>query len=58
MATLMRHDLIDEYRIWIHPLVLGTGKRLFEHGFSARALRLADSRPLGTGVIILTYRPQ
>jgi dihydrofolate reductase len=58
MATLMRHDLIDEYRIWIHPLVLGTGKRLFEDGLPARALRLAESRPLGTGVVILTYRPQ
>jgi dihydrofolate reductase len=54
----MSHDLIDEYRIWVHPLVLGTGKRLFEEGLPTRALRLVETRPLSTGVVILTYRPR
>jgi dihydrofolate reductase len=58
MAALMNHDLIDEYRIWVHPLVLGTGKRLFEEGLPTRTLRLVETRPLSTGVVILTYRPR
>ena len=57
MAALMNHDLIDEYRIWVHPLVLGTGKRLFEEGLPTRTLRLVETRPLGSGVVILSYQP-
>ena len=55
--TLMRHDLVDEYRLMIHPLVLGSGSRLFRDGSPRIALRLVDTRPTGTGVLILTYRP-
>jgi dihydrofolate reductase len=46
--------LIDEYRLMIHPVVVGTGKRLFTRG-TERTLRLADTRPTSTGVAVLTY---
>ncbi len=56
MDTLMSHGLIDEYRIWIHPLVLGSGKRLFKAGAAAK-LKLVDSTSLKSGVAVLTYTP-
>jgi dihydrofolate reductase len=57
LQTLIEHDLVDEYRIWLHPLVLGSGKRVFpERGRSAK-LRLIDTRTLDSGVLILTYQP-
>lgn len=57
LQTLIEHDLVDEYRIWVHPVVLGSGKRLFpEHGRSAK-LRLIDTKTLDSGVVILTYQP-
>jgi dihydrofolate reductase len=55
MQTLMEHDLIDEYRIWVHPFVMGHGKRLFTEGGQAAKLRLADTRALSSGVVVLTY---
>jgi dihydrofolate reductase len=55
--TLMRHNLVDEYRLMVHPVVLGTGKRLFRDDGSRRLLRLVDSTTTGTGVLLLTYRP-
>ena len=55
--TLMQHDLIDEYRMIVYPLVLGSGKRLFRDGSDTTTLRLADTKPTSTGVVILTYRP-
>jgi dihydrofolate reductase len=57
MRTLAAHDLVDEYKLWIHPIVLGGGKRLFTDGFGKTALELVDVEPLSTGVVILTYRP-
>jgi dihydrofolate reductase len=57
MRVLMQHELIDEYRLWIHPLVLGHGKRMFEDGTAKVLLELAETKTLGTGVVILTYRP-
>jgi len=57
MQTLMQHDLIDEYRLWIHPVVLGSGKRLFpDHGQAAK-LQLASTQALRSGVVIHTYQP-
>ena len=53
--SLMRHDLVDEYVLLIHPLVLGSGRRLFSDGVSA-ALELADTKTTTTGVLIATYR--
>ena len=54
--SLIKHNLIDEYTLLIHPLVLGSGRRLFPDGAFA-ALRLVDSLTTTTGVIIATYRP-
>ena len=55
--TLMHHDLIDEYQLWLHPIVLGNGKRLFREDSPTTALRLVDSRIAGSGLVILTYEP-
>ncbi len=57
IQTLMRHDLIDEYQLLIHPLVLGTGRRLFAEGGPPATLRLVDTKITTTGVIIATYGP-
>ncbi len=57
IQSLMRHNLIDEYRLLIHPLVLGSGRRLFPNGGAFAALRLVDTQTTTTGVVIATYRP-
>jgi dihydrofolate reductase len=57
IGSLLPHGLIDEFLLMIHPLVLGSGRRLFEHGSQRIELRLADSRAAATGVIIATYVP-
>ena len=56
IRSLMRHDLIDEYVLSIHPLVLGSGRCLFTDGGSAQ-LRLVDAKPTTTGVLMTTYEP-
>jgi dihydrofolate reductase len=56
--TLMEHDLIDEYSLWIVPLVLGKGKRLFREGAPKKSLKLVDSTTSKTGVTMQTYRPE
>ena len=56
IGSLMAADLIDEYLLMIHPLVLGTGRRLFPGGTRA-SLRLADSTATSTGVLIASYEP-
>jgi dihydrofolate reductase len=56
IQTLLEHDLIDEYRLWIFPVVVGGGKRFFGPGTIPAALELADSTVSKTGVIITTYR--
>ena len=55
--TLHAHNLIDEYRVFIEPIVLGTGKRLFEPGAAPSALRLIDTKALSKGAILATYQP-
>jgi dihydrofolate reductase len=58
VETLMANDLVDEYRLMVFPVVLGRGKRLFGDPAQAKALQLAEARPVGPdGVVILTYRP-
>ena len=53
--TLMEHDLVDEYQLWLHPIVLGSGKRLFRDQSSTKRLRLVDSKTTVSGLVILTY---
>ncbi|HWV32113.1 MAG TPA: dihydrofolate reductase family protein [Dyadobacter sp.] len=57
LQTLISAGLVDEHRLWIAPVVLGGGKRLFENGVPAGALSLVDSKVTSTGMIINTYRP-
>jgi dihydrofolate reductase len=56
--ALLENDLVDELRLMVFPVVLGSGKRLLDEAPAPKRLRLADSRPVGPdGVVILTYRP-
>ncbi len=57
LQTLIAAELVDEYRIWVFPLVLGKGKRLFENGVPPRGLTLAETRSTPKGVLLNTYRP-
>src|SRR5688500_7669360 len=57
VQTLLEHDLVDEVRLMVFPVVLGSGKRLFGETTDKKPLRLVDSKPVGDGVAILTYEP-
>ena len=55
IQTLMRADLVDEYLLMVHPMVLGAGRRLFTDGSSAARLRLVEATSTGAGVLLATY---
>jgi dihydrofolate reductase len=55
--TLMEHDLVDEYRLWFYPVVLGNGRRLFRNGSAPTALRLVDTKTTSAGVVVHVYQP-
>ena len=57
VQTLLEHDLVDELRLMVFPVVLGDGKRLFGETSDKKRLRLADSKIVGDGVAILVYEP-
>ena len=57
VQTLIEHDLVDELRLMVFPVVLGTGKGLFGETSDKKTLRLVDSKVVGDGVAILTYAP-
>jgi dihydrofolate reductase len=57
VRMLIRHHLVDEYRLMIHPLVLGSGQRLFREETPPTRFRLLDSKVSGKGVLLLTYAP-
>ena len=57
LQTLIAADLVDEFRIWQFPLVLGEGRRLFEKGVPPRGLTLVETARTSLGVLISTYRP-
>jgi dihydrofolate reductase len=57
IQTLLKNNLIDEYRLWIFPVVLGSGKRLFSDGAIPAGLKLVDGKISSTGVVIGTYVP-
>jgi dihydrofolate reductase len=54
---LLEHDLVDELRLMVFPVILGTGKRLFGDPGEKKTLRLVDSKVVGDGIMILTYAP-
>jgi dihydrofolate reductase len=57
VQTLIAQDLVDEYRLMVFPIVLGSGKRLFGESSDASVLTMVDSKALDSGTLILTYRP-
>jgi dihydrofolate reductase len=57
VQTLMQHELVDAYRLMLHPIVLGSGRRLFPDGTMKTPLQLVDSTTTTKGVLILTYEP-
>jgi len=57
IQTLLRNNLVDEYRLWVFPVVIGSGKRLFADGTIPAGLTLADSKVSTTGVVMGTYQP-
>lgn len=57
VRSLLGYGLLDELKLMVYPVVLGSGKRLFENGGDREALELVDSKPFGTGVVSLAYRP-
>jgi dihydrofolate reductase len=58
VQTLVEHDLVDELRLMVYPVVLGSGKRLFGDTSDQKPLRLVDSKVVGDGVAILIYQPR
>ena len=57
IQTLLRHNLVDQYRLWVFPLVIGSGRRLFADGTIPSGLKLVDNKVSTTGVVIGTYEP-
>jgi dihydrofolate reductase len=57
IQTLLGHNLVDQYRLWLFPVVLGSGKRLFADGTVPSGLKLVDSQVSSTGVVLATYEP-
>lgn len=57
LQTLIANDLVDEYRLWTFPVVLGEGKRLFENGVPSRTLSLVATGSTPSGIVLNTYRP-
>jgi dihydrofolate reductase len=57
LQTLIAADLIDEYRLWVFPVIVGNGKRLFEGGVPPRGFSLVASKSTPSGVLVATYRP-
>ena len=58
MHSLLEHDLIDEYQLWVYPVVLGKGRSFFKDGLERMALDLVDTTVIPPGVAILTYKSQ
>jgi dihydrofolate reductase len=57
VQSLLREDLLDELGLMVHPVVVGSGKRIFEEGGDPKGLTLVDSKTFSTGVVYLTYQP-
>jgi dihydrofolate reductase len=57
VQSLMQQELVDQYNVWVYPVLLGNGKRLFGDGTIPTALRLVESRAFGNGAVLLSYQP-
>jgi len=57
VQSLMQQGLVDQYNLWVYPVLLGSGKRLFGDGTVPTALRLIESRTFGNGAVMLSYEP-
>jgi dihydrofolate reductase len=55
VQSLMKDELVDQYNVWVYPVLLGSGKRLFAEGTMPTALRLVESRTFGNGAVLLSY---
>ena len=58
VRSLIKENLLDEFQLMIHPVVVGKGKRLFTEDVDLKRLKLVDSKVTGTGVVIVTYQPE
>lgn len=58
VETLIEHDLVDEYRFMIHPIFVGSGKRLFQDGQPKKILKLIDTKVFASGITLLFYVPE
>ena len=58
VQSLLRDGMLDELRLFVHPTLVGTGQRLFDDGGDHVALELIEARPLSTGVVFATYKPE
>ena len=56
LQTLLRHEFVDRFNVWVHPVLLGTGKRLFGEGITPTGLRLTEAKPFSKGVVLLAYQ--
>jgi len=57
VRSLSQYGLVDEYRLMVHPVVLGSGRRLFGDGADPSVLRLAEAKTFSSGIVLLTYQP-
>jgi len=57
VQSLLKDNLLDELKLMVHPVIVGSGKRLFKDGGDLKRLKLLDSKTTSTGVVILTYQP-
>jgi dihydrofolate reductase len=55
-AAFMRHDLVDEYRVYVHPVLIGRGRPMFQPADDRVSLRLVETRTFGNGVVLLRYQ--
>ena len=57
VRSLLQDGLLDEFKLFVHPIVVGSGKRLFDGEAETKPLELVDSKTFSTGVVVLSYQP-